>query len=610
MPKELQIDDNAPWKQRLRAPVIVWTQLARSQPSRGLAVSNKSGKYQLYAWDVPTGNLRQLTDRSAGVLLGAIASDGRHVYYLHDQQGSEIGHYVRIPFAGGEPEDISPDLPPYSILSFGMSRAANRLGFTAATAEGFCIYTQRIGPSGELGTPHQLYHHQRLAFGPWFSPEGEIAVLATTEQTITQHYNLVAFDTSSGERLGELWDGPEASLEAVGFSPVPGDFRLLATTNCTGVKRPLIWRPRTGERVDLALTELQGEVVPLDWAPDSKRILLCQFNQAVQQLYTYDLATSTLTRLYHPGGTFGFFAALGTYFASEDEIFAQWQDSTHPSQLITLDSRTGGKLRTALSEGEVPPSHPWKSITFLSSEGQMIQGWLGLPNGEGPFPTILHTHWGPEAVTTEVFDPISQSWMDHGFAFLTINYRGSTTFGREFQEMIWGNPGHWEVADMAAARDWLVKEGIGHPDQTLLTGWSYGGYLTLLGLGKRPDLWAGGMAGTAIADWRVMYEDSADTLKGYLVALFGGTPQEKPEQYATSSPITYVENVRAAVLIIQGRNDTRTPARPVEMYEQKLKALGKSVEVHWFDAGHLGAGVEQDIKHQFLMLRFAYRVLG
>jgi dipeptidyl aminopeptidase/acylaminoacyl peptidase len=108
----------------------------------------------------------------------------------------------------------------------------------------------------------------------------------------------------------------------------------------------------------------------------------------------------------------------------------------------------------------------------------------------------------------------------------------------------------------------------------------------------------------------MMYEDSAATLRGYQVALFGGTPQGKLEQYRISSPLTYAENVKAPVLIIQGRNDTRTPARPVEAYEQKLKALGKSIEVHWFDAGHLGAGVERDIQNLEIMLRFAYRVLG
>ena len=108
----------------------------------------------------------------------------------------------------------------------------------------------------------------------------------------------------------------------------------------------------------------------------------------------------------------------------------------------------------------------------------------------------------------------------------------------------------------------------------------------------------------------MQYEDSSDALKGYEVALFGGTPQEKAEQYRISSPITYAENVKAPILIIQGRNDTRTPARPIEVYEQKLKDLGRSVEVHWFDAGHWGAGVEHDIQHCEIMLRFAYRVLG
>jgi dipeptidyl aminopeptidase/acylaminoacyl peptidase len=165
---------------------------------------------------------------------------------------------------------------------------------------------------------------------------------------------------------------------------------------------------------------------------------------------------------------------------------------------------------------------------------------------------------------------------------------------------------------MAAARGWLVEQGIARADQVLLTGWSYGGYLTLQALGKRPALWAGGLAGIAIADWAAQYKDSAGTLRGYLVAFFGATPKERPEQYAASSPITYVENVQAPVLIIQGRNDTRTPARPVEMYEERMMSLGKPIEVHWFDAGHIGsfAKVELSIEHQERMLCFAYRLLG
>jgi dienelactone hydrolase len=606
MLKELRIDDNAPWKQRFRAPVVLWTQMAQAAPTRGVAASNRSGTYQLYAWDVPSGELRQLTDRPEGKLWGVISPDGRYVYYLDDEQGNEIGHHVRVPFEGGEPEDVTPDMPPYSSFSFNVSMAGNLIGFMSASEDGFTAHGIALGPDGSLAERRRLFHSAQFALGPILSYSGDIAVIATTERTGMQHYDLRAFDVSSGDQIAELWDGPENSVEPVAFCPVAGDERLLATTNKTGVTRPLIWCPRTGERTDLALDELEGEVMPWGWSFDGERILLCHLQQAVQHLYTYDVHTQVLRQLNHPGGTFD-----GAYFVPDGAIWAQWQDTTHPSQLIALDGNTGVQMRTVLAAGEVPPSQPWRSITFASSDGQEIQGWLGVPDGQGPFPTILDTHGGPEAVMPEVFSPEGQAWLDHGFAYLTINYRGSTTFGKEFQEKIWGNPGHWEVEDMVAARNWLVRQGVAQADQILLTGWSYGGYLTLQALGKRPDLWAGGMAGIAIADWAIQYQDSAATLRGYQTALFGGTPEEKPEQYAASSPITYAENVQAPVLIIQGRNDTRTPARPVEMYEEKMKSLGKEIEVEWFDAGHAGsfAKVELSIEHQERMLRFAYRIL-
>ncbi len=163
---------------------------------------------------------------------------------------------------------------------------------------------------------------------------------------------------------------------------------------------------------------------------------------------------------------------------------------------------------------------------------------------------------------------------------------------------------------MAAAYQWLVDNKIAIPDSVLLTGGSYGGYLTLQAIGRRPELWAGGMAEVAIADWAMMYEDQAETLRGYQRALFGGTPDETVEATRIASPITYAEQIKAPILVIQGANDTRCPARQMHAYEDKLKSLGKSIQVHWFDAGHGSRAMEQQIQHQELMMRFAYQVLG
>ena len=121
MVREPQLDNSAPWKERFRVPVITSTQIARLAPTRGLVTSNRSGIYQLYTWDVPTGELRQLTDRFEGLLYGVISPNGRHVYCFADTKGNEIGHFMRIPFEGGEAEDITPDMPPYPTFGLGLS---------------------------------------------------------------------------------------------------------------------------------------------------------------------------------------------------------------------------------------------------------------------------------------------------------------------------------------------------------------------------------------------------------------------------------------------------------------------------------------------------------
>jgi len=92
--------------------------------------------------------------------------------------------------------------------------------------------------------------------------------------------------------------------------------------------------------------------------------------------------------------------------------------------------------------------------------------------------------------------------------------------------------------------------------------------------------------------------------------LFGGSPDETLEATRRSSPITYADQINAPIFVIQGENDTRCPARQMKVYEEKLKSLGKSITVYWFDAGHGSRAQEQQIEQQEMMLRFAYQVLG
>jgi len=597
---------DAIWKQRYRAPSVFSAVIAPLAGERGLVWTNLSGTLQFHTWDVHSGKLSQLTHTAGGQnSFLELSPDGRWAYYLKDEHGNEIGHYVRISYEGSEPEDITPEMPPYSSFNFSFSRSGNRLGFTTASPQGFTICVVDAAPDGSLSKLRSLYEMKSIGYGPFFSADGKQAIVLSSEHSGKAEFSLLAFDVESGKRIAELWDGDGTSLVLQRFSPLAGDARLLATSNRSGIERLLIWNPLTNERSDLDL-EIPGAQECQDWSPDGERIVVSAIDQAVESVYIHYLADN-ITRKINTGlGDYRLF-----YTPDNSHLFALWGDASHNYRLVEVDEQSGAFLRTILAPGNAPAGKPMTSVSFASTDGQMIQGWLCLPEGKGPFPTILETHGGPTAVTTNSFSPNAQAWVEHGFAFLTINYHGSTTFGRLFEQSIWHDLGHREVEDMAAGYNFLVKEGIARPDAIFLTGWSYGGYLTLQGLGKRPDLWAGGMAGIAIADWSIQWEDTADTLRGFQEALFGGTPSDQPERYRKSSPITYAQAVNAPVLIIQGRNDTRTPARPVEMYERKMRELGKDITVHWFETGHMGgfADTELGIAHQQMFMQFAVEII-
>jgi dipeptidyl aminopeptidase/acylaminoacyl peptidase len=595
-------DDDALWKRRFRATMIESSQIAARNPTRGLVVRNWSGHQRLYAWDVETGNLRQMTDDPAGKGWGGISPDGNFVYYHQDDGGNEIGRYVRIPFTGGAAEVITPDLAPYSTLNIGASLNGKLLGFSAVNDDGFTLYTQKLHDDGTIDAPQILYRSARHSYGPLLDVEGRYAVIATTERSPYYEHSLIAFDLTAGESLtARVLQEDEGSVRPIGFAPIAGDGRLLATTNATGFARPVIWDVTTGDRTDIPLTEFEGDLEAWDWSPDGTRILLSRVNRARYEMYVYDLERSTLKRLDCPTGTY----SRAYFVPGADEIFADWQDARTPQRMIALDAETGQLRRVVLSaEEDVPQSKAWQSVEFVSSGGAQIQAWLATPDGDPPYPAIIHAHGGPDDAQTETFDTTAQCWLDHGFAWLSVNYRGSTSFGREFEQAIWGIFGHREVDDLAAAHNWLIREGIAQADAIFLHGRGYGGYLTLQALGRRPDLWAGGIAEAAIADWTLLYADGSETIRGYLRAAFGGTPEEKPDLYRASSPLIYAEAVSAPMLIINGRNDTRCPPRQMEAYMRRLQEQDKPVEIHWYDAGHAGNDGEQAIERQEMALRF------
>src|SRR5262249_56997615 len=111
--------------------------------------------------------------------------------------------------------------------------------------------------------------------------------------------------------------------------------------------------------------------------------------------------------------------------------------------------------------------------------------------------------------------------------------------------------------------------------RTVLSGGSWGGYLTLMGLGRQAETWSLGLASVPVADYVATFEDSMEPLKAFDRALFGGSPSERPELYRERSPITYAGRLRVPVLIMAGRNDPRRPLRQSEKSVAPLTQLRK-----------------------------------
>ncbi len=613
--RQVQANERAAWKQRYYLPTIAWAHTARYNPEQTIIICDKLGNFQLYAVDRMSSKITQITDDDSGVSYFSVglSPDGRFFYHLQDTKGDETGHVVRVSCNGGPSEDVTPDLPEYNLRGIGFADNSQRVALTIVTKSGYQLYTLDLNQAGEVEKRRLLYEDKKEFWQAELSADGALAAVRTTRLTGTRLYSTAVFDAASGAEVGELWDGPEASVTPTCFSPMPGDARLLGVSSKSGQKRPFLWNPHSKQRTDLELPEMEGDILAWDWSPDGQRLLLCHSHWAQQQLYTYELSSGTLTRLNHPSGSYdvsiGPFGAF-PHFTSDGCIVSLWKNAATPAQVVELDGRTGTKKRTLFGPDSPPSDKSWRSITFVSADGTPFQGWLVTPEGSGPFPTILHMHGGPHTAVTDNFSPPAQSWVDHGFAYCTINYRGSTGFGEAFKSQIWGHIGQYELMDMVAARDWLVNQQIAQPHAIFLNGASYGGYLTLWGLARRPDLWAGGIAKVAVADWVTNYEDAADAMKGAFAVWQGGHLADARENYVNCSPVTYIHNIQAPLLIFQGYNDTRTTPRQMEQFVAQMKALDKPVEIHWFDAGHANLDKSAAVDEQAIAIQFALNILA
>jgi dipeptidyl aminopeptidase/acylaminoacyl peptidase len=573
------------WRDRFRAGSIYAASRARGNPGRGVVISDHEGNEEAYAWDVASGALHRISTSGTAVLEAAIRPDGASIVYQHDTTGSEFGHLHEVPFEGGAAVDLTPELPEYAIEFLRVSGDVVT-AIAASLDEQSLLCVQR-------GAEPARWPQEAVVMDAHVAPDGSIIAIGE------------AMDGLYGRTVvRSLVDGSEVGRLDMSVPMAIHDDRIAVALHRDGWLRPALWRP--GRDPEPIRVDLDGDVQPAALSVDGRTLLLSQWHRAHGSLFLFDLETESLMPV---DGGVGAPSPWATPELHAGSATATWSDAERPWHVVELGP---GPRRTLLSVArqDAYPGATWRDVEFSSGDGTEVQGWLLTPPGDGPWPTILYAHGGPTSVMPSVFSAICQAWVDNGFALLSVNYRGSTTFGDAYREALTRHVGEVDVQDMVAGHAWLVSSGIADPDAVIVNGYSYGGYLALHCPALHPDMFAAGIAGAPVADWLLMGEDQTALLDAYDRALFGGDRADTAELHRRASPRTYVDRYRAPILITTPEADTRTPLRPIQAFVDDMRTAGKEVRLDLLRGGHAGVGPEQMIAMMESWLAFAGEVIA
>jgi len=226
---------------------------------------------------------------------------------------------------------------------------------------------------------------------------------------------------------------------------------------------------------------------------------------------------------------------------------------------------------------------PMRPITYRSRDGLTIHGYLTVPLGRAPgerVPLVVHPHGGPWARDSWQFDPSVQFLANRGYAVLQANFRGSTGYGRTFMEASFGEWGLTMQDDLSDGAAWAIDSGIADADRIAIFGGSYGGYATLSGVTKDPDLYCCGVSFVGVSNIFTWIEAIPPYWQPFREMIYEmvGHPERDRERLERVSPLFNVDRIKVPMFIAQGANDPRVPKAESDQIVAALRERGIEVE--------------------------------
>jgi dipeptidyl aminopeptidase/acylaminoacyl peptidase len=459
------------------------------------------------------------------------------------------------------------------------------------------------------GSIRRLTREKQNVRSPRWSPDGRTIVSTVTPDD--QKGELLAIDVASGAVRRIPAPRPEAILWPVEF--LPDGLLLAATLNEEGFAQLCT--------VDLASGGV-AEVGPGDWdveqaavAPRSGRVVLARNVRGESELLATDGAG--LRRGDPPArlAVEGVVTSIAIDREGHRALIVR-ETSTSPPELLVVDLPKG-RVSTAVEAGwgELDAARLSRAElrSFKSDDGTRIDAWVWrppVPRLGSPPPAVVQVHGGPGSQVRPSFSPEAHALAQAGFLVVAPNYRGSSGYGRAFQDLNNKDWGGGDLEDLLAVVQALGRAGEIDGARVGITGESYGGYMTLRAITAAPEVFAAAVELYGMPDLVEDYRLTEDRFGSWYETEMG-TPATHADLFRERSPIHSLDRVRAPLLVLQGANDTNVPKAESDLVVEALRRAGRPVEyVVYENEGHGFTRRETRLDAMARTVEFFVRHLG
>jgi dipeptidyl aminopeptidase/acylaminoacyl peptidase len=548
-------------------------------------VTNLTGRMNIWRTDAAGRWPVQLTQSDDVQTNLRVSPDGRTLFYAQDAGGNEDHDLYAVPTAGGSPVNLTNTLGKREV-SMIVAPDGRTLAFsTKLKSEGQVnLAVMDVGTRQVRALTAERDPQLRWSPVGWI--EGGRALIANRGNANSTQNEIWRVDAATGQatklagRKGAriIAEDVTADGRTVAVSSDEANGQLRAGLYDVAAKRWRWLKPTPWEQTAEALS------------PDGRNMVVRTGVDGRSALSLVDVASAAERPLALPPGLN---AVIADPFAPDSRrLLVTHAGADTPADLHLADIATGTATPlTRMAMASLDPAILPKSevVTYRSFDGTPISAIVTVPfnlRRDGSNPGIVIPHGGPTGQSQDGFNRTATALASRGYVVIQPNFRGSTGYGKVFQTANFKDLGGGDLKDTVAARDFLVATGYVDPKRVGITGGSYGGFMTLMALGRAPDAFAAGVQHYGIINWYTMHQNADPLLKEYIVSLIGDPVKDKAV-YDAASPMTYLAKARAPLLSLQGENDIRVPRGQAQEVADMLKAQGATTETIFYAAeGH------------------------